>query len=71
MTIDETAFTSLPPDKAEMYKQFYAMMRSSYEFGLSAQRVLIRAGVLRPEHRLFLTREERRRLTCDDVIGGG
>jgi hypothetical protein len=63
MTEMESILKSMNGKDAEHYKQWYAMMRSSYEFGLSAQKVLINAGVLKPSERLFLTRQERRQLT--------
>ena len=60
--------TPKPATKADIkhYEQWRAMWLSHYEFGLSAQRVLLAAGVIEESERLFLTRAERRRLTQGD-----
>ena len=46
----------------ERYQQWREMMLSSFEFGLSAQRVLLKAGMMEPKDKLFFTRDERREI---------
>lgn len=63
MTRLESIIDGMDEKERESYKHWYQMYRSAYEIGLSAQRVLLKHGVMLPRERLFLTRDERRQLT--------
>jgi hypothetical protein len=58
----------LTEEQTNHYDQWRAMWLSHYEFGLSAQRVLLAAGVIQESEKLFLTRAERRALLSIDAV---